>query len=168
MSTAKPVKQQEQPPARTGSRSEHSAQEPGQTRAEAEGDWRRSGAGLARVTLIGNLGADPDVRYTADGRHLARLRVAVNRRRPGADGQGWDEHTDWYAVTAFGPLAERCAERLGKGARVFVDGRLQTHTKDGPEGPRTFLDVTASDVVPLDRRPADSPAPHDELDDLPF
>lgn len=132
--------------------------------------------GIATVTIVGRLAADPETRFTQEGRAVARFRVAVNRNRKAADDQ-WQEHTDWFGVTAFGPLAERAAERLGKGLRVVVEGRLETRVWEGPDGPRTFLDVTANELVPLDRpeerqpsgetgreeQDADAPG-----DDLPF
>jgi single-strand DNA-binding protein len=132
--------------------------------------------GIAHLTLVGRLAADPDLRRTQDGRAVARFRVAVNRARRTADDQ-WEEQTDWFSVTAFGPLAERAAERLAKGQRALVGGRLETRVWEGPEGPRTFLDVLASEIVPLDRpeprhgspaEGADAEAAPPDADDLPF
>lgn len=134
---------------------------------------RASAGGVARVTLIGNLGADPEVRHTGEGRASVRFRVAVNA--PRRDRQGaWEEHTDWYAVTAFGPLAERAGDRLARGLRVFVQGRLQSRTWQTPDGEtRCFHDVVADDVVPLERidDPRDGEAESDssgEPGDVPF
>lgn len=112
---------------------------------------------IATVTLLGRLGADPERKHTQQGRAVARFRIAVNRGRKTADDQ-WEEHTDWYGVTAFGALAERAAERLAKGSRVLVQGRLEPRTWDGPDSPRTFLDVVASEVIPLERAEGRQPA----------
>jgi DNA primase len=112
-----------------------------------------------RIAFIGNLGADPEVRYTADGRMILSFRAAVNFRRGGA------EETFWFAVAVFGPQAERLNERLRKGARVLVDGRLDLRRftrRDGSEG--LGLDVTADRVLPLDRTEPAEPAD----DDIPF
>ena len=138
-------------------------------------DGRRpANADLARVTLIGRLGADPERRSTDDGRPRVRFRVAVNQRRRGP-GDDWQERADWYSVTAFGPLADRASERLSRGLRVFVQGRLESRVWDGPEGQRTFLDVVADDVIPLERldgaRRSTETGPEEalaELEDLPF
>ena len=131
--------------------------------AQDDQERRGSSGSLARITLIGHLGADPEVRSTQDGRMVARFRMAINRARRAPD-DTWAEETDWYGVTAFGPLAERAAERLARGARAYVEGRLEVHVKEGGDGQRTYLDVVARDVVPLDRRPDAG----DEPDDLPF
>lgn len=132
---------------------------------------------IASVSIIGYLGADPELRVGHQDRPVTRFRVAVNTSRKGADGQ-WQEHTDWFTITAFGPLAQRAAERLARGLRVFVTGRLQTRVWESSDGPRTFLDVVAQEVIPLDRhdRPQRTdvadleglPDEPGEADDLPF
>ena len=106
-------------------------------------------ADLATISIVGYLGADPDVRTTPEGRQLARFRVAVNRGK--RNGTVWQEHTDWYAVTAFGALVERLAGHLAWGSRVYAVGRLETHTWQAGGGePRISLEVVATEVVPLD------------------
>ena len=132
---------------------------------------------IASVSIIGYLGADPELRVGPQDRPVTRFRVAVNTGRKGADGQ-WQEHTDWFTITAFGPLAQRAAERLARGLRVFVTGRLQTRVWEGSDGPRIFLDVIAQEVIPLDRHEqphragatdAESLADErEDSDDLPF
>ena len=80
---------------------------------------------LNRVMLIGNLGADPELRYTPSQQPVCSLRIATTERRKGADGQ-WAEQTEWHRVSVFGKTAENCSQYLAKGRQVFVEGRLQT------------------------------------------
>jgi single-strand DNA-binding protein len=109
-------------------------------------------AGLCKVSIVGNLGADPERRYTQDGRAVTKFRVAVNNSRKDKDGN-WTEHTEWFGITAFGRQAEMAAERLTKGSRVYVDGRLETREWDSERGKRFFMDVIASEVINLENRP---------------
>ena len=137
-------------------------------------------AGMCKVTLIGNLGADPELRYTQQGKAVTKFRVAVNTPKRTPDGE-WQEHTEWFGITVFGPRGEQMNERLQRGSRVYVEGRLESRVWDGaPEGRRFFLDVVANEVVPLDSRPrgegVETPArpaqtvpdEPDTLDDVPF
>jgi len=80
--------------------------------------------GLNKVMLIGNLGQDPEVRYTQNGGAVCNLRVAVNERRK--EGDEWIEHTEWVTVVCFGKTAENAGKYLAKGRQVFCEGRLQT------------------------------------------
>ena len=103
--------------------------------------------------FIGNLGRDPEMRYTPNGRPVTQFSVAVSHSKP--DGQGgWvDEGTDWFRVSVFGDRAERAAEQLRKGNRVFVEGRFKTREFEGQDGQkRTSLDVTADNVISLEAR----------------
>jgi single-strand DNA-binding protein len=114
---------------------------------------------FCKIMLIGNLGRDPEMRYTPSGRPVTQFSVAVSNSKP--DGQGgWvDEGTDWYRVSVFGDRAERAAEQLRKGNRVFVEGRFRTREFEGQDGQkRTSLDVTADNVISLERRPRDDEA----------
>jgi single-strand DNA-binding protein len=111
---------------------------------------------FCKIMLIGNLGRDPEMRYTPSGRPVTQFSVAVSNSKP--DGQGgWvDEGTDWYRVSVFGDRAERAAEQLRKGNRVFVEGRFKTREFEGNDGQkRTSLDVTADNVISLDRKSRD-------------
>lgn len=110
-------------------------------------------AGLCKATIVGNLGADPEQRFTQDGRPITRFRVAVNNRRKDRDGN-FADHTEWFAVTAFGRQAEIAAERLQKGSRVYVDGRLESRTYQGNDGQSRYsLDIVANELILLDSRP---------------
>ncbi len=119
---------------------------------------------MLRVTLLGNLGADPDVRFTAKGSSVVQLRVAVNQIRRGPDGER-QENTEWFRVSISGPRAD-FAQRLQKGNRVLVVGRLQIGhytSKDGEA--RTSFDVWADDFESLSLRPRDAePVPGTETD----
>jgi len=109
---------------------------------------------MLRVTLLGNLGADPDQRFTAKGAQLVVFNVAVNQVRRGPDGER-QESTEWFRIHVTGPRAE-FAQRLGRGNRVMVIGRLSiSHysTKDGE--PRTAFDVWADEIEPMSPRPRD-------------
>ena len=108
-------------------------------------------AGLCKATVVGNLGRDPEKRYTQDGRPVTSFRVAATTRRRERDGE-WADHTEWFGVTVFGRQAETLAERLTKGTRVFVDGRLESRTYDGRDGRGFAMDIIANDVLILDSR----------------
>ena len=100
---------------------------------------------MLRVSLLGNLGADPEVRYTAKGAQIVSCRVAVNQVRTGPDGER-QENTEWFRITVSGRQGE-FVSRLGKGSKVLVFGRLTIghyQSKDGE--PRTSFDVWADDV----------------------
>ena len=110
-------------------------------------------AALCKIQIIGNLGRDPELRYTPSGRPVATFSVAVNQATKNQQSGEWVEATDWFRVSVWGDRAERSAESLRKGSRVFVDGRFRTReyeTNDGRKG--MSLDVSADTVVGLDRR----------------
>jgi single-strand DNA-binding protein len=104
-------------------------------------------SGVNKVILVGNLGADPEVRYTQNGQPVATLRVATTEIWNDKDGQR-QERTEWHNVTVWGKQAEHCGNYLAKGRQVFVEGRLQSREytdKDGIQ--RRVWDVVASNVV---------------------
>ena len=117
-------------------------------------------AGIAKITLVGNLGRDPETRYTPNGKMNVRFTMAVSRRFNDQSGQQ-QERTTWYTVTAWGNLAEtldRLAQSgyLAKGKQVYVEGRFETHDYQDQQGQnRTSLDVTANELLLLGSR-ADS------------
>jgi single-strand DNA-binding protein len=151
---------------------------------------------LCKIQIIGNLGRDPEMRYLPSGRPVTQFSVAVNQSSKNQQTGEWVEETDWFRVSVFGNQAERTAENLRKGGRVFVDGRFRTREWEGQDGQkRTALEITADNVVNLERRPREGegegtfsappgerqPAPagggyasngggrdDTELDDLPF
>ena len=108
-------------------------------------------AGLNKVMIIGNLGADPEMRYTADGNALTSFRVASSRNYSGPDGERKEE-TEWFSVVAWRKLAEQCSQYLQKGRRVYVEGRLRSRTWDAPDGQKRFRnEIIADRVLFLDR-----------------
>ena len=108
---------------------------------------------FAKAMIIGNLGRDPEMRYTPNGRPVTEFSVAVGYSKPDGNG-GWiDEGTDWYRVTVWGDRAERTAEQFRKGNKVFVEGRFRTREYEARDGQkRTSLEITADNVISLDAR----------------
>jgi single-strand DNA-binding protein len=110
---------------------------------------------LSKIQIIGNLGRDPELRYTPNGRPVAQFSVAVNQSTKNQQTGEWIEATDWFRVSVWGERAERAAENLRKGARVFVDGRFKSREYEANDGQkRTSLDITADTVLSLDKREA--------------
>ena len=108
--------------------------------------------GFSRITLIGNVGSDPEMRYTPNGQAVTDFRMAVSRRYTGSDGNQQEE-TQWFRVTSWGRQAETVNQYLTKGQRVFAEGRLKSSAFIGRDGEaRASLDVTADTVRFLDRR----------------
>lgn len=106
---------------------------------------------MLRVSLLGNLGADPELRYSQKGTPIATFRVAVHQVRTGPDGER-QESTEWFRVRAAGRLSE-FTQGLGKGTRVLVEGRLEVVRYQSREGePRVGFDVWADQVVNLSAR----------------
>jgi single-strand DNA-binding protein len=113
---------------------------------------------LNKAMIIGNLGADPEMRYTPNGQAVTEFRVAVNRRYRGQNDE-WMEETEWFRVVAWGPLAERTAENLRKGRKVYVEGRLRTRQWEDKEGQKRYTtELVASQVTSLERAPRDDGA----------
>lgn len=109
-------------------------------------------ADLNKVMILGNVGKDPEIRYTANGNVVTTFSVAANRRYPRPDGE-WEEETEWFTVVAWKQLAERLAQNLQRGDRVYVEGRLHTRSWDGPDGQRRYrTEVIADRVLPQGRR----------------
>ncbi|MGH2459668.1 MAG: single-stranded DNA-binding protein [Chloroflexota bacterium] len=116
-------------------------------------------AGLNKVMIIGNLGRDPEMRYTPNGTAVTSFSVAVSRRWNAQDGQQQEE-TEWFNVVAWSKLAETCNQSLSKGRRVYVEGRLQTRSWDGQDGQKHHrTEVVAATVLFLDSRPRGAEAP---------
>lgn len=113
---------------------------------------------MLRVEIIGNLGSDPEQRFTSSGAAQTTFRAAVNSRRRGADGE-YVERTDWFRVRTMGPKAEY-VQRFTKGQRVLVIGRLEIGEWTTREGERrTSYDIWADDVVNVSAR---DDAPRDD------
>ena len=125
-----------------------------------------------KVFLIGNLGADPEIRYTQNQTAVANLRIATNERWTTAEGEK-QEHTEWHRIVAWGRLAEICSEYLVKGRQVFVEGVLRTKSWEDKEGNQRYTtEIRANNIQMLGRRDEEAtPLPEDTEftdDDIPF
>lgn len=128
-------------------------------------------ASLNKVMLIGKLGKDPEIRYSANGTAFANFSLATDDRRKGANGE-WIDTTEWHNIVMAGKLAEIAGKHLAKGAQVYVEGKLQTRKwqdKDGRD--RYSTEVFAEKMVMLGGKRAEV-APdgggEDDLPDIPF
>ena len=107
---------------------------------------------INKVILIGNLGADPEIRYAQDGTPAASFTVATTERWKGKDEQ-MQESTEWHRVTAWRRLAEICGEYLQKGSRVYIEGKLQTRKWQDKEGNDRFTtEIVAREMKMLSPR----------------
>lgn len=137
---------------------------------------------INKVMLIGNIGADPEIRYTQDGTPAASFTVATTERWKGKDGQV-QEQTEWHRITAWRRLAEICGEYLSKGSRVYIEGKLQTRKWQDKNGnDRYTTEIVAREMKMLSPKGAgggeygengsgggDSfPEPQPMGDDVPF
>src|SRR5579859_3605826 len=106
---------------------------------------------MLRVTLVGNMGGDPELRYSQKGTAIVSFSVAVNQVRRGPDGER-QENTEWFRIRVGGPQTE-FVQRLSKGTRVLVLGRMDISHYQGRDGePRTGFDVWADDVQAMSSR----------------
>lgn len=148
--------------------------------------------GINKVILIGNLGNDPDVRYTAGGAAVANVSIATSESWRDKETGDQQERTEWHRVVFFGRLAEIVSEYLRKGSKIYVEGRLQTRKWQDKEGnDRYTTEIVANEMQMLDSRgsspdfkqsasnnaPSPSPAPSNNSgaggddfvdDDIPF
>ncbi len=118
--------------------------------------------GLNKVMIIGNLGRDPEMRYTPSGRPVTSFSVATSRSWYTSDGEKHTE-TEWFNVVAWGNLAEICKQYLSKGQRVYIEGRLQTRRWEDSQGNKhTSTEVVANEMIMLDDRRDTTQSPGDE------
>lgn len=107
---------------------------------------------INKVILIGNLGADPELRFTQNGIPVASFNMATTERRKGQDGQ-IQEQTEWHRIIAWQRLAEICGEYLAKGSKVYIEGRLQTRKwKDQSGLDRYTTEIVAREMKMLSPR----------------
>ncbi len=135
--------------------------------------------GVNKVILIGNLGRDPEIRYTRDGTAVANLNIATSDSWKDAQGQR-QERTEWHRVVAWDKLAEIAKEYLSKGKQVYIEGRLETRSWEDKEGhKRTTTEIRAQQMVMLGGRGGDGgdggerdsgppPGPADDFSREPF
>jgi single-strand DNA-binding protein len=131
------------------------------------------GRGLNKVMIIGNLGRDPEMRYTPSGRPVTTFSVATSRTWNTSEGDKRIE-TEWFNVVAWSNLAEICKQHLSKGQQVYIEGRLQTRHWDDSEGNKhTSVEIVANEMIILgERRDTTEPVPSEtepvEEDEYPF
>jgi single-strand DNA-binding protein len=108
--------------------------------------------GLNKVQIIGNLGRDPEMRYTPNGKPVTSFTVAVSRAWVKPEGER-AEKTEWFNVIAWERLAEICDAYLSKGSLVYVEGRLETRSWQAEDGQKRFrTEIVANEVIILDKR----------------
>ena len=109
-----------------------------------------AGKSLNRVQLIGNLGKDPEVKFTPQGTPVAKLTIATNERFKDKSGE-WQDRTEWHNVVLWQRLAEIAGEYLKKGGKVYIEGRLQTSSwEDKQSGEKKYrTEIIATDMVML-------------------
>jgi single-strand DNA-binding protein len=112
-----------------------------------------AGRSVNKVILIGNLGKDPEVKYTQGGMPVAKFSLATNERFKDKEGQ-WQDRTEWHNIVAFQRLAEIVGEYLKKGGKCFVEGSLRTSSWDDKEtGQKKYkTEIIANDLVLLSGR----------------
>ena len=111
--------------------------------------------GINKVILIGNLGRDPETRYTQDQRPVTNFSVATSESWRDRNTNEQHEQTEWHDVVCFARLAEICGEYLRKGSKVYIEGRLQTRSWEGQDGVKRYrTEVIARDMQMLDSRGA--------------
>jgi single-strand DNA-binding protein len=134
---------------------------------------------INKAILIGNLGSDPEMRYTQSGTAVANFNVATTEKWKGQDGQ-MQEQTEWHKIVAFARLAEICGEYLSKGSKVYIEGRIQTRSWEDKDGNKRYTtEIVAKDMKMLSSKGggsssgggfADEPPPPEPRmgDDVPF
>ena len=130
-----------------------------------------------RMIIIGNLGSEPEMRFTPNGRPVTSFSVATNWRYTTAEGERREE-TEWFTVVTWGRLAEQCNQFLTKGRLVYVEGRLHTHAWEGQDGQKRYRNEIVADRVSFLDRQAAAPLPEEkgeqsvidemEPEDIPF
>ena len=109
--------------------------------------------GLNKVLIIGNLGSDPDIKYTQAGSPVANLSIATSERWKDKTTGEQKEQVEWHRVVIFGRLAEIAEQYLKKGSKVFVEGKLQTRDWEDSEGKKRYTtEVIAREMTMLDSR----------------
>lgn len=149
-------------------------------------------ASVNKVILVGNLGSDPDVRYTPGGQAVANFNIATNERWTNKSTGNPEERTEWHRIVVWGKLAELCKEYLTKGRTVYVEGRLQTRKWEDKQGQTRYTTEVVAQTIQFLGSPAgvsrdksasepiaasgaasssssrEEPPPFDSEDDVPF
>jgi single-strand DNA-binding protein len=104
-------------------------------------------ASVNKVILLGNLGRDPELRYTPGGQPVANFSIATSESWNKKDGSGREERTEWHRIVAWGRTAELCAQYLAKGRTVYIEGRLQTREWENKEGQKQRTTEVVANTV---------------------
>ncbi len=125
--------------------------------------------GINKVILVGNLGVDPEVRYTADGRAITTIRLATSEQWRDKTSGEKQERTEWHRVVFFGRIAEIAAEYLRKGGQVYIEGKLRTRKWQGQDGQDRYttevlVDQNGTMQILGQRGGGGSSAPYDQND----
>ena len=132
--------------------------------------------GLNKIMVIGNLGTDPEMRYTPSGKPVTTFRLAINRVYRTDDGERREE-TEWFTVVAWDRLAEQSNQYLAKGRRAYIEGRFRSRKWESQDGqPRSVNEIIANSILFLDQVSASDDASREsgeaagvvDPDDLPF
>lgn len=126
---------------------------------------------LCLVHLVGNVGREPEMKYTASGKPVTSFTVAVNQGTKDPKTGEWTDDTAWFRVSVWGDAAERMADVVHKGTKVFVAGRFRVREYEQAGVKRTSLEITATTVAPLEAKSAAVTAQTPvlgELDNLEF
>jgi single-strand DNA-binding protein len=138
-------------------------------------------ASVNKIILIGNLGADPEVRYTPSGTAVANFNLATHEQWTNKDGEK-GERTEWHRIVAWGRLGEICGEYLRKGKQVYIEGRIQTRSWEDRDGNKRFTTEVIAQAMQMlgspdykegraqstdERFPSEEPVTIPE-DDIPF
>ncbi len=111
-------------------------------------------ASVNKMIIIGNLGSEPEMRFTPNGNPVTSFSVATNWRYTTGQGERKEE-TQWFTVVTWNKLAEQCNQFLNKGRLVYAEGRLRTHSWDGQDGQKRFRnEIIANKVTFLDKQAA--------------
>ena len=120
-----------------------------------------------KVILIGNLGKDPEVRFTQSGSAVANFSIATSEQWNDRDGKR-QERTEWHNIVVWGKQGELCGQYLAKGRQVYVEGSIRTRSYDDKDGKKVYAtEVVADDVILLGSRGGDAPMPTDEFNQSP-
>ncbi len=123
-------------------------------------------AAINKVILIGNLGADPEIRYTPSGTAVANFSVATSEKWVNKQGEK-QERTEWHRIVAWGKLGEFCGQYLAKGKQVYVEGRLRTRSWEDRDGNKRWTTEVIAQRLQLLGPPEAAPSPPPETLKLP-
>lgn len=143
-------------------------------------------AGVNKIILVGNLGADPELRYAPSGMAIANFRIATTETWKDKNGAKQDK-TEWHRIVAFGKLAEICGEYLNKGKQIYVEGKIQTRQWEDKDGNKRYTTEVVAQTMQMlgpagekgaasasggagasEEQPPAMENPPAELDDIPF